>query len=61
MGNNTEKYDRVLSYKVKTTNQLQQLLKDAEDFVVKYPQFELGHHNEYIQRLKMLIAERIGK
>jgi len=36
-------------------------LKKAEEFVKEHPQFEHSWHNEYRQKLKLLIAERIGK
>lgn len=62
MGNNTEKFDHVAHYKAKTLKQLQSLLAESEAFAVKYyPKFDLGNHNEYIQKLKLLIAERIGR
>lgn len=61
MGYNTEKFDREAHYASKSTKQLQDLLKEAENFTQKYPQFEHGQHNEYVQDLKRRIAERIGR
>ena len=44
-----------------TTAQLQNRLKSAEEFTEKHSGFTVGHYNEYLQYLKMLIASRIGK
>jgi hypothetical protein len=45
----------------KTIRELQEMLKQAEEFVKKYPQFEYGWHNEYRQELRKYIAEKIGR
>lgn len=45
----------------KTTKELQQMLKQAEEFSEKHFQFKFGWHNEYVQELKKRIAESIGK
>lgn len=45
----------------KSLRELEEMLKQAERFVDKYPQFQYGWHNEYRQRLRQLIAEQIGK
>ena len=45
----------------KSLSELQKSLKAAEEFVKQHPQFEFGWHNEYLQQLKMHIAEKIGK
>jgi hypothetical protein len=45
----------------KTQRELQDRLKEAEEFVKKHPRFEFGWHNEYRHELKRRIAERIGK
>jgi hypothetical protein len=37
------------------------MLKQAEEFVKKYPQFEYGYQNEYRQELRRRIAEKIGR
>tara|TARA_R110000868_G_scaffold67757_1_gene200816 strand:+ start:352 stop:537 length:186 start_codon:yes stop_codon:yes gene_type:complete len=44
-----------------TIRQLEARLLEAEKFVEKYPQFQLGWHNEYRHELKRQIAEKIGK
>lgn len=44
----------------KTLRELQDRLKDAEEFVKEYPEFTYGWHNEYRQELKKRIAEMIG-
>lgn len=44
-----------------STNELKRLLKKAEEFSECYPDLHDGRHNEYIQALKMLITERIGR
>jgi hypothetical protein len=45
----------------KTIRELQEMLKQAEEFVKKYPQFEYGYQNEYRQELRKYIAEKIGR
>ncbi len=45
----------------KTMRELQDRLKEAEEFVKKHPQFEYGWHNEYRQELRKYIAEKIGR
>lgn len=61
MGYNTGHFDHKAHYASKSTRELKALLKKAKEFVVKYPQFEKGWHNEYIHMLKLRIAERIGR
>lgn len=61
MGYNTKHFDHEAHYASKSTKELEALLKQSEDFVKKYPQFEYSWNNEYRQKLKLLIAERIGK
>lgn len=61
MGYNTNHFDHEAYYASKSTKQLEALLKKATEFVEKYPQFEFSWHNEYRQKLKLLIAERIGR
>ena len=60
MGNNTKHFDLTANLNSKTVTQLKADLQQAQDFVSKYPQFENGWHNEYVQTLKVKIAERIG-
>ena len=45
----------------KTLRELESSLKKAEEFAQKYAEFEYGWHNEYMQELKLRIAEKIGK
>ena len=45
----------------KTMRELQDRLKEAEEFVKKHPQFEYGWINEYRQELRKYIAEKIGR
>lgn len=45
----------------KSASELRKLLKQAEEFVEKYPDFEYGWHNEYRQELRRRIAEMIGR
>jgi hypothetical protein len=61
MGYNTKHFDHEAYYASKSVKELEALLKQSEDFVKKHPQFEYSWHNEYRQKLKLLIAERIGK
>jgi hypothetical protein len=61
MGYNTKHFDHEAHYASKSTKQLEALLKQAEKFVQEHPKFEFSWHNEYRQKLKLLIAERIGK
>ena len=61
VGYNTKHFDHEHYYASRSTKELQNLLKEAQEFVDKYPQFERGRHNEYLQLLKLKIAERIGK
>jgi hypothetical protein len=61
MGYNTKHFDHEAHYASKSTKELEALLKQATEFVGKYPQFEFSWHNEYRQKLKLLIAERIGR
>ncbi len=61
MGYNTHYFDFEAHYASKSTKQLEEMLRDAEAFTVKYPQFSEGRHNEYVHTLKCLIAERIGR
>ena len=44
-----------------SVSDLQRELERAVGFSKKYPQFQLGWHNEYIQELKRRIAESIGR
>lgn len=61
MGKNTAPFDRNAHYDAKTTKELEQLLKNAEAFLAKYPEFTVGRHNDYMHMLKLKIAERIGR
>lgn len=61
MGYNTKHFDHEAHYASKSTKELEALLKKAQEFVRKYPQFEHSWHNEYIHSLKLKIAERIGR
>ena len=61
MGYNTKHFDHEAYYASKSIKELEALLKKSEDFVKEHPQFEYSWHNEYRQKLKLLIAERIGK
>ena len=61
MGHNTKHFDHEAYYASKSTKELEALLKQAEEFVKKHPQFEHGWHNDYRQTLKLKIAERIGR
>ena len=61
MGYNTSKFDHEAHYASKSTKELEALLKQAQEFVKEHPQFEFGWHNDYVQKLKARIAERIGK
>lgn len=61
VGYNTKHFDHEHYYASRSTKELQNLLKEAQEFVDKYPQFEQGWYNEYLQTLKQKIAERIGK
>lgn len=61
MGYNTKYFDHEVHYASKSMKELQEYLKNAEEFCGKYPQFKVGWHNEYIHMLKLRIAERIGK
>ena len=61
MGYNTKHFDHEAHYASKSTKELAVLLKQAEKFVQDHPQFEFSWHNEYRQKLKLKIAERIGK
>ena len=61
MGYNTKHFDYEAYYASKSTKELESLLKKATEFVEKHPQFEFSWHNEYRQKLKLLIAERIGR
>lgn len=61
MGYNTKHFDHEAHYASKSTKELESLLKQAQEFVRKYPQFEHSWHNEYIHSLKLRIAERIGR
>jgi hypothetical protein len=61
MGYNTKHFDHEAHYASKSTKELEALLKKAQEFVEKYPQFEYSWHNDYIHQLKLRIAERIGK
>lgn len=61
MTHNTKTFNIEEHYGKKSTKELQQILKESEEFVDKYPQFKFGWHNEYRQKIKLLIAERIGK
>jgi hypothetical protein len=45
----------------KTLKELQEFLVNANEFSAKYPKFQYGWHNEYMQELKRRIAEKIGK
>lgn len=44
-----------------TTNQLIKQIKSAISFEEEHPEFKQGWHNEYIQHMKMVLANRIGK
>jgi ABC-type glycerol-3-phosphate transport system substrate-binding protein len=61
MGYNTKHFDHEAHYASKSTRELEALLKQAEQFLKKHPKFEFSRYNEYRQKLKLLIAERIGK
>lgn len=61
MGYNTKHFDHEAHYASKSIKELEALLKQAQDHVNKYPEFEHSWHNEYIHMLKLRIAERIGK
>jgi hypothetical protein len=61
MGYNTKKFDQEAHLASKSTKELQDMLKKSQEFVTNHPQFEYGWHNDYIQKLKLKIAERIGK
>ncbi len=45
----------------KSAKELQTMLSEALEFSNKYPEFEYGWHNEYIQELRKRIANTIGK
>jgi hypothetical protein len=61
MGCNTKKFDQEAYLASKSTKELQALLKKSQEFVTNHPEFEYGWHNDYVQTLKLKIAERIGK
>lgn len=61
MGYNTKHFDHEAHYASMSIKELEALLKKATEFVEKHPQFEFSWHNEYRQKLKLLIAERIGR
>lgn len=61
MGYNTKHFDHEAYYASKSTKELEALLKKAQEFVEKYPQYEYSLHNDYIHQLKLRIAERIGR
>ncbi len=61
MGCNSKKFDKEAHYASKSTRELEELLKNAKDFVQKNPKFEQGMHNEYMHSLKSLIASRVGE
>ncbi len=61
MAYNTKKFDFDAHYGAKSTKELQDILKNSEQFAIDHPQFEFGWHNEFRQKLRMMIAERIGK
>ena len=44
-----------------STPDLRRELERSVAFSKKYPQFQIGWHNEYIQELKRRIAESIGR
>lgn len=44
----------------KSRNELESLLKKAEESAKKHSQFQFGWHNEYRQELKRRIAMTIG-
>ena len=48
-------------YEGKTLKELQDSLVNAEKFTEDHPQFQYGWHNEYVQELKRIIAEKIGR
>ena len=45
----------------KTLRQLQDALVEARRFAEKFPKFQQGWHNEYVQELRLRIAEQIGR
>ena len=45
----------------KGLSELQKELIRANNFTIKYPQFQYGWHNEYVHELKRLIANQIGR
>lgn len=61
MGYNTKHFDHESYYNSKTTNELEAKLKSTTEFIDKHPQFEDSWLSAYQQRLKVKIAERIGK
>lgn len=61
MGYNTKEFDHEAHYASMSIHELQFLLRKSQEFVAKYPQLENGWHNEYMNMLKLRIAERIGK
>lgn len=61
MGYNTKYFDHDAHYASKSTKELERLLKENIDFISRHGKFEHGMLNEYSERLKCLIAERIGK
>ena len=60
MGNNSKTFDHDAYYASKTLSELQGFLKSTEEFIEKYPKHQVGWHNERAQKLRLVIAERIG-
>lgn len=53
--------DESKHFEGESLKQLQERLYSAEQFIKNYPKFEFGWHNEYLQDIKRVIAEKIGK
>jgi hypothetical protein len=45
----------------KSLSELQKRLFQAKEFCVQHPEFQFGWYNEYVEELRRIIAERIGK
>lgn len=58
MGYNTRTFDKETYYGAMTTNELEKLKNETEDFVSKHPEHFFAV--EHLAYLKMKIAERIG-
>jgi hypothetical protein len=62
MGYNTKQFDQEAHYAKKTTKELQEELKRVETFYKQHCNgIAANFYVNYIAKLKLLIAERIGK